>query len=227
VTNNDFKKQLINLGVKNEIFIVPNAAPDSFFELGRKNRKLIRPLTIGFAGKSTSSGNDNDLDIALRLLRRFPSVAKDFHFNFVGCEKSFVERVTNMFSDGLIPEGSISVMEHLSNDELLQAISKFDLAIIPYPDNEYYERSFPIKIVEMMAAGIPMLSSQTKAHIRILGDSYKLFFEAGSEESLKKLLDLVVADEQLISTERQKFAGLSKEFTYSRKVDLIENIRSA
>ncbi len=221
VTNIDFQYQLLNINWKGRICIIPNSAPDIFHELGLISREFKPPLTIGFAGKASSSGNDNDLKVAVRLMIKYPEITKKVRFTFIGCEKSFVTEIIELMEINFVPRDSINFIGHLVHDQLVNEIKKFDLALIPYPDSPYYERSFPIKIIEMAAAGVPMLASNTKAHRRILGIDNKLLFQPGSELSLKQRIDFLFENPEVLSEERIRLLSLYSENTYRNKAKKI------
>ncbi len=226
VTNIDFQNQLVNVKWKSKVSIIPNSAPDIFHELGLIRRGFKSPLIIGFAGKASSSGNDNDLQVAVRLVIKYPEIREKVRFVFIGCEKSFVTQMIELMEINLVPKDSINFIEHLLHDRLVNEIKKFDLALIPYPDSPYYERSFPIKVIEMAAAGVPMLASNTKAHRRILGMENKLLFQPGSELSLKQRIDFLLENPEVLSEERIRLLSLFSENTYRNKARKILEMSS-
>jgi len=217
VSNMEFGLQLKQNGVKQNYDVVANAAPNTFHDLSRTLHKYSLPITIGYAGKSTSSGHNNGLEISIKLLENCPELVGSIHFTFIGCENPFRSKIKLAIEQGRISESSITVIDHLPHDKLLTEIAKFDLALIPYPEEPYYERSFPIKIAEMASAGIPMLISDTKAHRRILGEPNDFYFTPGSYLSLKHSLEKILGNMDSISHERERLILLSKNFTYSKK----------
>jgi glycosyltransferase involved in cell wall biosynthesis len=219
VTNKEFSFQLEQVGLLSNSYVIPNASPTAFHNLSRSKREHSLPITIGYAGKSTSSGHDNGLPIAIKLLENFPDLARRIHFTFIGCEISFGSQVKLAIEEGAIRAESITLIDHLVHDNLLKEIAKFDLALIPYPEEPYYERSFPIKIVEMASAGIPMLISNTSAHRRILGEPNDFFFTPGSHQSLKDKLEKILGNLELISRERERLTKLSNDFTYLKRAE--------
>jgi glycosyltransferase involved in cell wall biosynthesis len=217
ITNSDFGSQLSQIGILKDAIVIPNMSPDSFHKIGKLKHLVAEPLNIGFAGKSTSSGNDNGLWVAIELLENSPELLDRIRFTFVGCEESFRSKVSDAIEQGLISHKSIVMTNHLSHNELLKEVVNFDLALIPYPEEPYYERSFPIKIIEMASAGVPMLISNTKAHRRILGEPNLFFFEPRSYLSLVKTLHSVLKYLNSISIERQRLLLLAEAFTYKNK----------
>ena len=223
VTNTEFGSQLKQIGVKRTYDVVANAAPNTFHNLSRTVHKYYPPIKIGYAGKSTSSGHDNGLAISIKLLENCPELVGRIHFTFIGCESSFRSKVQHAIERGTINESSITMIDHLPHDKLLAEIARFDLALIPYPEEPYYERSFPIKIAEMASAGIPMLISNTKAHRRILGEPNDFYFTPGSYSSLKLSLEKILGNIDSIPLERERIILLSRDFTYSKRArDLLQ-----
>ena len=104
-------------------------------------------------------------------------------------------------------------------------IKKFDLALLPYPESPYYDRSFPIKVIEMAAAGVPMLASNTKAHRRLLGLDNQLLFQPGSELSLKQVINFLLENPKILNEERIRLLSWSSKHTYRNKVKKILEMR--
>lgn len=221
VTNSDFLQQIQNLGVQLVAHIIPNVAPEEFHSVGKLAHNFRIPLTIGYAGKTISSGNENGVKIAIDLLKEFPEIAEKLHLIFVGCEDNFYECIRSDIEAGNLSESQISFYSHIPQNQLTDIISKFDLALIPYPDKPYYERSFPIKIIEMASAGIPMLISNTKAHRRILGCPNDFFYEAESTKSLHAIIDRILKNLDSLVKERDRLLDLSKNSTYLWKAEQI------
>ena len=221
VTNTYFQDELRNANWKSKVSVIPNSAPAIFHEIGLTSREFKSPLVIGFAGKASSSGNDNDLKIAVRLMIKYPEMAKKVRFTFIGCEESFVTEINEIIREKNLPKGSINFIEHLLHDRLAAEIKEFDLALLPYPGSPYYDRSFPIKVIEMAAAGVPMLASNTKAHRRLLGMDNKLLFQAGSELSLKQAINFLLENPEILDEERIRLLSWSSQYTYKNKAKKI------
>lgn len=223
VSNSGFGMQLKQKGVIKSFDLVANAAPASFHNLNRIPHQYSLPLVVGYAGKSSSSGHDNGLSIAIELLENYPDLVGKIKFKFIGCEESFQSKVKESMARNSINPDSITLISHLPHNLLIDEIAKFDLALIPYPDELYYERSFPIKIAEMASAGIPMIVSNTKAHRRILGEPNEFYYTPGSYVSLHQTIKRILENMELISSERIRIILLSQKFTYAEKaVELLK-----
>jgi glycosyltransferase involved in cell wall biosynthesis len=221
VTNIEFMNQLRELNFKGEITLIPNVSPEAFHRLGTQAHIYNLPLLVGYAGKTTSSGNDNNLDVIIDLLRKFPDISKVVKFITIGCENSFNSKVTNAYQANQIPPDSISSIGHLSHDQLILEVARFDLAIIPYPENDYYARSFPLKMIEMATAGIPMIASNTRANRRILGSVNEFMYEPGSAQSLYNRLLFLSSNLGFLEVERKRLLALYGKNTYEEKARII------
>lgn len=217
VTNDDFKKQLSEMGFKGNVFLLPNVAPDSIHSLGNEVHQFSLPLVIGYAGKTSSSGNDNELKIIIELLTLYPEISDLIKFQVIGCEESFSQVVASALERKIIPDNSIKVLGHLPHNELIKELRNFDLAIIPYPETKYYQRSFPIKIIEMASAGIPMIATNTIAHRRILGPLSQFLYEPGSTQSLRERIMFLTKNLKYLEEERKRLLVLSRNSTYEFK----------
>jgi glycosyltransferase involved in cell wall biosynthesis len=217
VTNESFANQLSTLGITRECQIVPNAAPDEFFRLGEKTHILKQVLNIGYAGKASSSGNDNGLMIIINFLETQRNKCDFVRFTLVGVGMDFEQIVKNRVATGKIRKDSIEVLPHVSHKELIDIIANFDLALIPYPESPYYERSFPIKILEMTAAGIPLLASRTKAHERILEESFTTFYQTSDVDSFIGAIAQVNIGRSSLEQARRNAIHWASKFQYSER----------
>ena len=219
VTNVDFENQIRDLGFSGRVRIIPNVAPDIFHNLSKLDKKFGSPLCIGYAGKATSSGNLNGLQIILDLLVKYPEVSSKAKFLLIGCEEEFNNQVKYYLENGVIQEGSVTTVEHLSHIDLVRRIQEFDVALIPYPETPYFDRSFPIKILEMAAAGIPILASNTKAHRRIFGALKVPLYELNSLESFHA--EICKLDSDFLYEQRRSLVDWSRENTYLNKAQTL------
>ncbi len=225
VTNENFRDTLISMGLNKPIHILHNAATPAYFELESPSSRPREKLVIGYAGKAFSSGNSNGLDILLKVTESkldFGSVCK---FSLIGCEKAFYLSVEDSLKR-INSQVDIRMRAHVSQHNLPKLVSEFDLALIPYPENDYYEMSSPLKILEMAAAGIPMIASNTKAHKRILGQEYPFYYEAGNVEDLFSAIAKASSSPLILQAISGELRALAAQFTYQIRAERIIQISS-
>jgi glycosyltransferase involved in cell wall biosynthesis len=220
VPNDNFKAQLESMGIDQPINLLPNAAPDAFFELKMDSPSPKNPMVVGYAGKAFSSGNNNGLDILSEIVDSKLDFGQVCRFVVVGCEPEFRAQLEKRMEKA----GKTTLIEffpHVSLQELTQHIKVFDIALIPYPETLYYERSSPLKMIEMAACGIPMVATRTRAHQRILGEDYPYFFEPGNYFQLFSALKEISQKNGQYKQVSENLRAWSQEFTYLRRAQAI------
>lgn len=224
VTNHYFKSSLEEREFPSEIYVVHNAAPDTFFEIRRK--KSNQKVKIGYAGSAFSSGNDNGLSIILESVATNSPVLKNIEFEIIGAGQDFEDRLLDFKNTN--PEtdfGIIRIRGRIKQNELPIYLEDFDVSLIPYPDTEYYKRSFPLKIMEMAAAGIPMIATRTSAHERILNGMPVQYYTFGSCTEFLKCIEefqlLSMYERERISN---KIRGLAFKYSYAARAKEILEI---
>lgn len=168
-----------------------------------KNKRII-----GYIGSPHSSGNELDLRPIIEAAHSVEKLNYEVLFKLVGFSR-------DDFPDLEIPS-NIEFLGRISRESVMLELDTFDIGLVIYPDTKYFEDSFPIKIVEYAARGVPIIASDTKAHRYLLGDRAK-FFDLGSKGGLLRVvLDLVHQDQVLNS---MALNGLEwvREFTYENR----------
>jgi len=109
---------------------------------------LPRPV-LGFAGNLEAT--KVDFDLLEELARAFPNAT----VLVIGpAHDSSLARVERL---GALP--NVTWLGLRSYDDLPRAIAAFDVALIPYVENDYTRSCFPLKLYEYLAAGKPVVAA--------------------------------------------------------------------
>lgn len=144
------------------------------------------PLIIGWIGSpSTAPYLKAIIPILERLANKYP-----IEFRMIGgkvCE---------------IPKAK-TVMIEWSEETEVQEISQFDIGIAPMPDNEYTRGKCGLKVLQYMAAGIPVVASPVSVHRDIIGHGVNGFL-ADTEDEWVHYLQLLAENIDLRKTMGQQ-----------------------
>ncbi len=103
--------------------------------------------------------------------------------------------------------GAVRAEKPVPHAEIPHLLAQFHIGVTSLPDVDdvKYEASSPIKLLEYMAAGLPILATSNKCHTDVVGDGQYAFWVADvSEESLTAAL-------RRIWTDRAKLEELGRE----------------
>jgi len=202
-------------------FILPMAAPDLFFEVG-KNRKqeLKAKPVIGYIGKATSSGNENGLITFLGSIKVAQDREIKVEFWFVGIEEFYITKLRHTAREMGILDSYLKISGHINHEQVPEILAKFDFGLMPYKESAYNRYRFPIKSVEYAAAGLPILATSTASHQQILNPSIAVFYDqADTHDFVMKLDDLLHNQERILNL-RKSAAEWASNFTYYNRVML-------
>ena len=96
--------------------------------------------------------------------------------------------------------GLIRVIPSVPHDHVPQVLAQAHVGVLPFPDEEKFRVSSPIKLFEYMAAGLPVLATRIVCHTDVVGrDDYAFWGGNGEEKGLLDGLRLVWRSQSLLS----------------------------
>ena len=116
---------------------------------------------------------------------------------------------------------NIEFIGRLPRSKSLKAIDDFDIGLVIYPDDKYFEDSFPIKIVEYAARCVPIIASNTTAHRNILGENKSLFFELSSANSLANCIVRLLNDSSKRESIILNSSNWVSQLTYQKRIEKV------
>ena len=227
----ELKSELISRGIpKHKIFIIKNGAPSRFLKecedeksSKKKNSeiKLIEEIKnersiVGYAGsvqeyeglelliESVKNLVDCGLDLSLLIISNEADVSKLLEF----CENLGVGDYVHI--TGPVPRS-----------EIRNYLNMIDVFVVPRLDDSRMTKMVtPMKQMEPMALGIPLLISDIKAIRGITGEGTVTTFEPGSMEDLsEKIRFLISGDKRVDETVKKGVEWVRKEGTWDISVD--------
>lgn len=140
----------------------------------------------------------------------------NYNFVFVGTIANCINNNTSFKS--FKQRTSVQFLSNVCHEEVPALIDSFNVCILPYLKSEYTKGINPLKLLEFLAMGKPIVS----AAIPALSDLGTLISIANSKEDwLFALRDLAISDNAEIKTRRIDFA---RAHDYSHRISFLESI---
>lgn len=206
-------QEKLGLSVKKSI-VAPMSINESereyFLKGNQKRGKVIIYLGSYISGTHKLNLNFlNDFSYALQ------AIDAEWRVEVIGIHSNFFKsECLNQLSSNLI------IHEYLERTEIISKLAKARIGLVIYPNNSYFQDSFPIKIVEYAIAGLAIVASSTIAHHQILGDDKCLYFES---ESLSSLVDIV---KKLIMEPDTRERIINKAFLWASELTYENRVKS-
>jgi glycosyltransferase involved in cell wall biosynthesis len=82
-------------------------------------------------------------------------------------------------------DGRIRVVGRVPYSQMPEILARSHVGILPFPDEQKFRVSSPIKLFEYMAAGLPILATRIVCHTDVVGEGgYVFWAEDGSRQAL-------------------------------------------
>ncbi|MDB5005121.1 MAG: glycosyltransferase family 4 protein [Mucilaginibacter sp.] len=146
------------------------------------NKKESDVVVIGWSGSHTTSKYLHLLDNVLKEISSKHNI------------KIMVMGDTSFYIKGL----NIQLIEWTENTEV-NSLMQFDIGIHPLPDEEWVYGKSGGKLVQYMAAGIPIVASAIGPNFKVIKNGYNGFLVNDEKDWIDKL-DLLVTDSTLRKT---------------------------
>jgi glycosyltransferase involved in cell wall biosynthesis len=197
---------------KSHSVVAPMAVNQSEI-LGKKQKMLTNKVIVGYIGSPHSSGIKLSLQSIIEAALVFKSSKLNICFRLVGINKIDFQSID-------FPS-NIEFVGRVPRSKSLKAIDNFDIGLVIYPDDKYFNDSFPIKIVEYAARCVPIIASNTTAHKNILGEKKALFFDLSSADSLANCIVDLLNDSSKRESIVLNASCWVKQLTYQKRVEKV------
>lgn len=208
VVSEKLKRKYISSKKRISLFPTP-VETEHFFVRGMTEipddlRKLPKPI-IGFAG-SVSFKNKIPEKLLIDLFEALPEVS----FVFIG----LISPKAFNFQQYGKKYGNFHYLGLKQKENLPRYISRFDAGIIPYQMNDYGQAAYPVKIMEYLAAGIPVVATDLPS-LSGLKDK-KVIYTAKTAQVFIEKCRIAIKENDL--SLRQKRIALAKKNSWSNKI---------
>lgn len=125
--------------------------------------------------------HERNLMSLCRAVEKANSEGMRFSLSIVGdgAERLALEKFS------LQTEGRVRVLPPVPHEEVPAVLGQAHVGVLPFPDEEKFRVSSPIKLFEYLAAGMPILATRIVCHTDVTGSGgYVFWAEDGSVEGL-------------------------------------------
>ena len=139
-----------SVGRRTELIEIPNAVSREYL----RNGSLMKPLkherpVVGMCGAFDRRWVDDDLMV--QVVERFPNVTFSIVGPVDGASARKLRRFTHVRLHGPVPFPMLPSI-----------LSQWDVAIIPFRENEITDSLNPLKLYEYLGAGLPVVATSTR-----------------------------------------------------------------
>ncbi|MDO8529805.1 MAG: glycosyltransferase family 4 protein [bacterium] len=148
-----------------------------------------------------------------------------FYLRLVGGQLLQRQEIEKNYS-GLIKQGRLLIVPPIGHSKIKEMILGADMAILPTPSAGFASFTSPLKLFEYMAAGMPIIASDTKSFREILSKESALFFKENDSRDLADKIKYLSANERLAQTMGHAAFLESDNHTYAKRAEKISRLLS-
>jgi len=216
IPNEDDKQQLINSGIPGEkIVVLPFGISQNRRELFDSIPKEI-PVQPVVAFVGTFDYRKGVADFPL-ILEHIKSAIPDIKFRFLGTAGMFrtKEEVLNHFPESL--HNQIEVIERFEPDNLPDLLNNCSIGIFPS-----YIEGFPFGVLEMLAAGIPVIAYDSPGLSMMLPPRYLV--KPGDTKDMSSNVIKMLNSEEILLAAREWAHKRSYQFCWNEIAKKTSNL---
>ena len=197
VTTDSYREVALSRGRKlaDDVFVVRNAPDLTFFRPVEPDPELRKGATfvIGYMG---IIGHQDGVDHTLRALATLKARRADWRAVFVGEGEALAEMRQLCRQLGL--DDLVEFAGWRSGDQLVSALSSFDVCVAPNPRTPLNDVSTMVKLLEYMAMSKPVAAYDLRETRRVAADA-AIYATADDPASLADAIGRLLDDEELRS----------------------------
>jgi glycosyltransferase involved in cell wall biosynthesis len=172
---------------------------------------IARPLVIFPGGLHPHQGVEVAVKAFVHVLKKHPKA--EFHIVGDGPEKGALAELIEQLGLG----HSVKMFPPVPLNQVGELLSKAHVGVVPKLADGFGNEAYSTKIMEFMAAGLPVIASRTKIDEHYFGKGEVLFFTSGNEVELAQALDRVLEDPVLRRELVNRGLEYTREHGWSRK----------
>jgi glycosyltransferase involved in cell wall biosynthesis len=204
VCNREAGQRLRRRGLRGELAVLALGVDLEHF------RPADRPppenqLRVGYVGRLAEHKG-------LHVLLEAMAPRQDWTLELVG-EGPDRQRIVEQ-ANALAMADRISLLGHAGQDELAARYRRFDVVVVPSIPTPRWTEQFGRVVVEAMASGVPVISSDAGALREVVGEA-GLVVPAGDAEALRQALCRLAGDPELWLALRTAGLRRAQEFTWA------------
>lgn len=225
-----FQKELIRRGVsKSKITILPNGYDPNTLTSKTKS-KLRRQLKlpekrflIGYTGRFTTLDQEKGIGELINITSLLPQNIPA-SIILVGGPQDNAREYQKLAHQLKLSSDQIIIIDQLPPHQVAPYIQALDLAWLVYPDTPHFRHKMsPMKAMEYMAAGIPIIASDFPSLQDLLGNDKAFLVDPDNQNSIIKTVTNIYQKPELAQTKAQVAQKFARNFTWTKRQQLIFN----
>lgn len=145
------------------------------------------------------------------VLKRHPTA--EFHIVGDGPERERLAALVTRLNLG----ANVRLFPPVPLNQVSELLSKAHIGVVPKLADGFGNEAYSTKIMEFMAAGLPVVASETLIDRFYFGKGEVLFFESGNARALAEALDAMLSQPELRRELRERGLAYTREHSWSRK----------
>lgn len=204
IANHIWGDRIVKRSVKtNKCSVILNYPDETIFKRNCKTNPSSSSFTILYPG---ALSKHQGLDIAIKAVDLVRKSIPELKFEIYGSgtDESYLKNLVTMLS----LDGIISFHDSVPLEIIASKMAEADLGIDPKLKDGFSNEAFSTKVLEFMMLGVPVIISNTSAHMRYIEPSTAKYFEAGDEKELANCIRALYNDKALresIITQAEQF----------------------
>lgn len=230
----DSNVKLIGITKKSVEELSSGINPPIHLPLGVNNKLFInkidgnKPLNIGYVGMLETHGIDKGVLKACKEIIKINSTLQT-KTTIVGGPQEKLNEI-NKLVDEFNQQNNFDIKSFVPHHEVPRIVSRFDIGIVPYPNDEHMNLyASPMKIFELAAAGVPILASNIEGHLEL--DEFKLgilYFQHDDFKDFRnKLINLLENNKLRLELSNKSLKNIQNLNFTNRTKKLLESVRSS
>jgi glycosyltransferase involved in cell wall biosynthesis len=119
--------------------------------------------------------------------------------------------------------GQVRIVPRVPYDQVWEMLAQAHVGVLPFPDEEKFRASSPIKLFEYMAAGLPILATRIVCHTDVVGDGkYAFWAEQADVPGLLAALRLVWRERDSLSEMGSEAATAAQAWTWREAAEKLK-----
>ena len=223
ISNHIWAEKIIKRSVnERKCSVILNYPDQSIFFRGPRNKQNTK-LTLIYPG---TLNWHQGVDIAIRAFAKINSEVSEAEFQIYGDGPEKNSLVDLIKSLGM--EKRIFLRNLLPMKEIASFIAEADIGVVPKRNDVFGAEAFSTKIFEFMAAGVPVIVSETKIDKYYFNDSVVQFFKPEDERDLAGKMLLLIKNRELSDGLAQNALKFVQDYMWDRRkreyLDLVDQL---
>lgn len=188
-----------------KIEVIMNVAEEKIFSLQKRRRKQKKDFILVYHG---TISRRLGIETAIKAVALVKEKIKNLKFYIYGAGE-YLEEAIKLTDYLKLNEIVYFSKKFIPVEELPDVLEKADVGIVPTERNEYAEYMLPVKLLEYVAMGIPVVCSRLKTIEYYFSPSQVRYFKPGDENDLAKAILFFYNNPQA----RKEYAERAREFS--------------